>query len=83
MSFFSSRWVDLPVNAGEAKDTELPAGFRAAGVAAGIKPDGLDVGVLVSDAPETVSAARFTTTARSRGPRAYAASPRTRAWAPR
>ena len=65
MSFFSSRWVDLPVNAGEAKDTELPAGFRAAGVAAGIKPDGLDVGVLVSDAPETVSAARFTTNARA------------------
>ena len=26
----------------------LPAGFRAAGVAAGIKPEGLDVGVLVS-----------------------------------
>ena len=68
MSFFSSRWVDLPVNAGEAKDTELPAGFRAAGVAAGIKPDGLDVGVLVSDAPETVSAARFTTNARLGAP---------------
>ena len=68
MSFFSSRWVDLPVGAGEAKDTELPAGFRAAGVAAGIKPDGLDVGVLVSDAPETVSAARFTTNARLGAP---------------
>ena len=68
MSFFSSRWVDLPVNAGEAKDTELPAGFRAAGVAAGIKPDGLDVGVLVSDAPETVSAARFSTNARLGAP---------------
>jgi glutamate N-acetyltransferase / amino-acid N-acetyltransferase len=68
MSFFSSRWVDLPVNAGEAKDTELPAGFRAAGVAAGIKADGLDVGVLVSDAPETVSAARFTTNARLGAP---------------
>ena len=68
MSFFSSRWVDLPVYAGEAKDIELPAGFRAAGVAAGIKPDGLDVGVLVSDAPETVSAARFTTNARLGAP---------------
>ena len=68
MSFFSSRWVDLPVNAGEARDTELPAGFRAAGVAAGIKPSGLDVGVLVSDAPETVSAARFTTNARLGAP---------------
>ena len=39
----------------------LPAGFRAAGVAAGIKPSGgTDVGLLVSDAPETTSAARFT-----------------------
>ncbi len=68
MTFFSSRWADLPVHAGEAKDTELPAGFRAAGVAAGIKPSGLDVGVLVSDAPETVSAARFTTNARLGAP---------------
>jgi glutamate N-acetyltransferase/amino-acid N-acetyltransferase len=68
MSFFSSRWVDLPVHAGEARDTALPAGFRAAGVAAGIKPSGLDVGVLVSDAPETVSAARFTTNARLGAP---------------
>ena len=39
----------------------LPAGFRAAGVAAGIKPSGgPDVGLLVCDAPETTSAARFT-----------------------
>jgi glutamate N-acetyltransferase / amino-acid N-acetyltransferase len=68
VSFFSSRWVDAPVHAGEARDTELPAGFRAAGVAAGIKPSGLDVGVLVSDAPETVSAARFTTNARLGAP---------------
>jgi glutamate N-acetyltransferase / amino-acid N-acetyltransferase len=68
VSFFSSRWVEVPVHAGEAKDTELPAGFRAAGVAAGIKSSGLDVGVLVSDAPETVSAARFTTNARLGAP---------------
>ena len=68
MSFFSSRWVEPPVHAGEAKDTELPAGFRASGVAAGIKPNGLDVGVLVSDAPGTVSAARFTTNARVGAP---------------
>jgi glutamate N-acetyltransferase / amino-acid N-acetyltransferase len=68
MSFFRSRWVDAPVHAGEAKDTELPAGFRAAGVAAGLKPEGLDVGVLVSDSPETVSAARFTTNARMGAP---------------
>jgi glutamate N-acetyltransferase / amino-acid N-acetyltransferase len=46
----------------------LPAGFRAAGVAAGVKPEGLDVGVLASDAGETVSAARFTTNARVGAP---------------
>ena len=41
----------------------LPQGFRASGVAAGIKksdPPALDVGLLVSDAEETTSAARFT-----------------------
>jgi len=59
MSFFSSRWVDAPQNATEAGG--LPAGFRASGVACGIKPSGAsDLGLLVSDAPETVSAARFT-----------------------
>ena len=59
MSFFSSRWVEAPQNATESDG--LPAGFRAAGVACGIKPSGAsDLGLLVSDAPETVSAARFT-----------------------
>jgi glutamate N-acetyltransferase/amino-acid N-acetyltransferase len=68
VSFFRSRWVDSPAHAGELEPTALPRGFRAAGVAAGIKPEGLDVGVLVSDAPETVSAARFTTNARAGAP---------------
>jgi glutamate N-acetyltransferase/amino-acid N-acetyltransferase len=66
--FFRSRWVDAPVHAGEAEPTALPRGFRAAGVAAGVKPRGLDVGALVSDSPETVSAARFTTNARVGAP---------------
>jgi glutamate N-acetyltransferase/amino-acid N-acetyltransferase len=39
----------------------LPAGFRASGVACGLKPSGArDLGLLVCDAPDTVSAARFT-----------------------
>jgi glutamate N-acetyltransferase/amino-acid N-acetyltransferase len=47
----------------------LPRGFRAAGVAAGLGPDErLDVGVLVSDVAETVSAARFTSNARVGAP---------------
>jgi glutamate N-acetyltransferase/amino-acid N-acetyltransferase len=42
-------------------DAGLPAGFRAAGVAAGIKASGNpDVGLLVCDAQAPVSAARFT-----------------------
>jgi glutamate N-acetyltransferase / amino-acid N-acetyltransferase len=59
--FFVSRWVEVPDWVSEDPAGGLPAGFRAAGVAAGIKPSGgTDVGLLVSDAPETTSAARFT-----------------------
>jgi glutamate N-acetyltransferase/amino-acid N-acetyltransferase len=59
--FFCSRWVEVPEWVREDPAGGLPAGFRAAGVAAGIKPSGgTDVGLLVSDAPETTSAARFT-----------------------
>jgi glutamate N-acetyltransferase/amino-acid N-acetyltransferase len=58
--FFSSRWVDRPPHVTELGDG-LPQGFRAAGVACGIKESGaLDVGLMVSDAKETTSAARFT-----------------------
>ncbi|HEX3875109.1 MAG TPA: bifunctional glutamate N-acetyltransferase/amino-acid acetyltransferase ArgJ [Solirubrobacteraceae bacterium] len=61
MSFFTSRWVDRPDHVRELDpDAPLPAGFRAAGVACGLKADGgLDLGLLVSDPPDTVSAARF------------------------
>ncbi len=67
-SFFRSRWVDAPAHVAELPPTTLPAGFRAVGVEAGLKPEGLDLGVLVSDAPATVSAARFTTSARVGAP---------------
>jgi glutamate N-acetyltransferase / amino-acid N-acetyltransferase len=62
-TFFRSRWVERPAHATELEHSGLPVGFRSAGVAAGIKPDGLDVGVLVSDEPDTVSAARFVASA--------------------
>ncbi|MBV9839038.1 MAG: bifunctional ornithine acetyltransferase/N-acetylglutamate synthase [Solirubrobacterales bacterium] len=69
MSFFGSRWVQAPAHATECDPTALPRGFRAAGVAAGLKqPEALDVGVLVSDCTDTVSAARFTTNARVGAP---------------
>ncbi|HYV16238.1 MAG TPA: bifunctional glutamate N-acetyltransferase/amino-acid acetyltransferase ArgJ [Conexibacter sp.] len=58
--FFSSRWIGQPAHVHEL-DGGLPAGFRAAGVSCGLKRDGaLDLGLLVSDAEETTSAARFT-----------------------
>jgi glutamate N-acetyltransferase/amino-acid N-acetyltransferase len=58
--FFDSRWVPRPGHVTEL-DGGLPAGFRAAGVAAGLKRGGaLDVGLLVSDAEAATSAARFT-----------------------
>ena len=63
MSFFGSRWVERPAHVSELEPTALPAGFRAAGVAAAIKPSGLDVGVLVNDGPDRASAARFTASA--------------------
>lgn len=58
--FFDSRWVPKPGHVAELAGG-LPQGFRAAGVAAGLKRDGaLDVGLLVSDSEATTSAARFT-----------------------
>ena len=67
-TFFRSRWVERPQHVTELDPAALPSGFRAAGVAAGIKSSGLDVGVLASDQPGTVSAARFTTNARVGAP---------------
>ena len=63
--FFTSRWVDVPETVTEAASpATLPEGFRAAGVACGLKEDGaLDMGLVVSDAPETTSALRFTASA--------------------
>jgi glutamate N-acetyltransferase/amino-acid N-acetyltransferase len=66
--FFGSRWIEKPEHVSELEPTQLPFGFRAAGVAAGLKPDGPDVGVLYSERSETVSAARFTTNARIGAP---------------
>jgi len=69
VTFLASRWVEAPAHLRELESHLLPAGFRAAGVAAGIKPSGaLDVGVLTSDEPHTSSAARFTTNARLGAP---------------
>ncbi len=58
---FSSRWVEPPETVIDLPEGGLAAGFRAAGVPAGIKPSGdPDLALLVSSEPDTVSAARFT-----------------------
>jgi glutamate N-acetyltransferase/amino-acid N-acetyltransferase len=58
--FFASRWVQRPPHVSE-DGGGLPGGFRAAAAAAGIKPDGaIDLGLLVCDAEDVVSAARYT-----------------------
>jgi glutamate N-acetyltransferase / amino-acid N-acetyltransferase len=58
---FTSRWVDPPASVTDLAEGGLAAGFRAAGVPAGIKPSGdPDLALLVSSEPDTVSAARFT-----------------------
>jgi glutamate N-acetyltransferase/amino-acid N-acetyltransferase len=69
-AFFRSRWALAPAHVRElAPDSGLPAGFRAAGVAAGIKPSGKpDVGLLVCDSEQAVSAVRFTATATPAAP---------------
>jgi glutamate N-acetyltransferase/amino-acid N-acetyltransferase len=60
-AFFRSRWVDVPESIVDVRERGLPQGFRAAGVSAGIKPSGArDVALLVCDAPDAVSAVRFT-----------------------
>ena len=61
MTVLESRWVQLPDGAGERAAGGLAPGFRAAGVACGLKPSGaLDLGLLVCDEPSASSAARFT-----------------------
>ncbi len=61
MSFFDSRWVPQPDHVRDI-GAGLPAGFRAGAMSAQIKkpPGGLDLGLIVCDPEDTVSAARFT-----------------------
>jgi glutamate N-acetyltransferase / amino-acid N-acetyltransferase len=62
--FFQSRWAPQPEYVEDlGPDVGLPDGFRAAGVACGIKPSGNpDLGILVCDAEQPTSTARFTDT---------------------
>ena len=68
--FFRSRWVPAPGHVRELESgSGLPGGFRASGVACGIKPSGRpDLGLLVCDAPDATSAARFTSSSAAAAP---------------
>ena len=60
-TFFRSRWVDVPPGVRELEAGQLPRGFRASGLACGIKPSRrLDIGVVACDADDATSAALFT-----------------------
>ena len=51
-SRFTSRWVEPPDSVTDLPDGGLAAGFRAAGVTAGIKPSGdPDLALLVASEP--------------------------------
>jgi glutamate N-acetyltransferase / amino-acid N-acetyltransferase len=69
-AFFRSRWVPVPEHVRElGLQAGLPRGFRAAGVACGLKPSGnRDLGLLVCDSERAVSAARFTASAAPAAP---------------
>jgi glutamate N-acetyltransferase/amino-acid N-acetyltransferase len=67
--FFRSRWVDAPDGVEELDRAKLAPGFRAAGVACGIKPGGeLDLGVVTCDVEQVRSAALFTANAAAAAP---------------
>ena len=68
-TFFASRWVDPPDGVEELDPAQLAPGFRAAGVACGLKGGGgTDVGVLACDEPGAGSALALTRNAAAAAP---------------
>jgi glutamate N-acetyltransferase/amino-acid N-acetyltransferase len=68
-TFFASRWVDPPADVEELDPARLAPGFRAAGVACGLKGGGgTDVGVLACDEPGVRSALALTRNAAAAAP---------------
>ncbi|HKH42617.1 MAG TPA: bifunctional ornithine acetyltransferase/N-acetylglutamate synthase [Solirubrobacterales bacterium] len=68
-AFFASRWVDPPEGVEELDPAQLAPGFRAAGVACGLKGGGgTDVGVLACDEPGVRSALALTRNAAAAAP---------------
>jgi glutamate N-acetyltransferase/amino-acid N-acetyltransferase len=68
-TFFTSRWVTPPEGVEELDPAQLAPGFRAAGVACGLKDGGAtDVGVLACDEPGVRSALALTRNAAAAAP---------------
>jgi glutamate N-acetyltransferase / amino-acid N-acetyltransferase len=68
-SFFRSRWVTPPDGLKEIDPASLAPGFRAAGVACGLKGGGeADVGLVACDAPDVSSALLLTRNAAAAAP---------------
>jgi glutamate N-acetyltransferase / amino-acid N-acetyltransferase len=68
-AFFTSRWTRPPDGVEELEPTSLAPGFRAAGVACGLKGGGgTDVGLLASDAARVRSALLLTRNAAAAAP---------------
>ncbi len=69
MSFFRSRWVEPPAGVEELLPARLAPGFRAAGVACGLKDGGAtDVGLLTCDEEPVRSALLLTRNAAAAAP---------------
>ncbi len=69
MTFFRSRWVEPPARVEELDPAGLAPGFRAAGVACGLKGGGeTDVGLLACDADGLRSALLLTANAAAAAP---------------
>lgn len=69
MTFFRSRWVTPPSGVKELDPATLAPGFRAAGVACGLKGGGAtDVGIVACDAPGVRSALMLTRNAAAAAP---------------
>jgi glutamate N-acetyltransferase/amino-acid N-acetyltransferase len=68
-TFFESRWVDPPDGVEELDPAQLAPGFRAAGVACGLKGGGgTDVGVVACDEPGVRAALALTRNAAAAAP---------------
>lgn len=68
-TFFRSRWVTPPEDVEELEPAQLAPGFRAGGVACGLKAGGAtDVGVMACDAPGVKSALALTRNAAAAAP---------------